>query len=393
MSSLTTDFLKINKNIAFYTSFSGMNTKTYYIFTGKPSSWNTDSFSTEVVPVPLINFYSLKKEINDIIALKKIRSEDVSLAIKRYDWIKGSVYDSYNIFDENLLRKNHYAGTNPFYVMTDEYNIYKCLDNNKGAQSIEQPSGQFINPITLSDGYKWKFMFMVPEEFRVKFLSPEYIPVKGNFELSVNSSQYRMKQGAVAGAIEKIDVMTSGFGLYPDTADMVFTGDGHGLAGTLNLVNAGISSIAITNAGRDYSSCSITVTDNTNTNTFIAPQLRPQFAPQGGHGFNCLYELGSFYTIISVDLVGTEDAIFPINSYFRKTGIITDVLDIQGNFTIQDYFYGPQHKFYNNVALRNSNASKFIDSNFGSICYVNYHEKILRKDNQLERIKLIVETN
>ena len=51
-------------------------------------------------------------------------------------------YDSY---DENLLRKFQYPETNPFYIMTDEYNVYKCLNNNSSI-STEKPTGQFLIP-------------------------------------------------------------------------------------------------------------------------------------------------------------------------------------------------------------------------------------------------------
>ena len=41
-----------------------------------------------------------------------------------------------------------------FYVMTDEYNVYKCLDNNNNALSVNKPIGTQVLPITLADGYE-----------------------------------------------------------------------------------------------------------------------------------------------------------------------------------------------------------------------------------------------
>lgn len=64
-----------------------------------------------------------------------------------------------------------------FYVVTDDYNVYKCLDNNKGARSTVKPSGTQLEPFTTPDGYVWKFMYNIPINLRNKFYTDEYIPV------------------------------------------------------------------------------------------------------------------------------------------------------------------------------------------------------------------------
>ena len=64
-----------------------------------------------------------------------------------------------------------------FYVMTDSFNVYKCLDNNNNSPSTEKPIGVSVQPITTSDGYIWKFMYNVPINLRNKFLNSEQIPV------------------------------------------------------------------------------------------------------------------------------------------------------------------------------------------------------------------------
>lgn len=64
-----------------------------------------------------------------------------------------------------------------FYVMTDEYNVYKCLDNNNNKPSTIKPIGTQIEPIKTTDGYVWKFMYNVPISLRNKFLTNTHIPV------------------------------------------------------------------------------------------------------------------------------------------------------------------------------------------------------------------------
>ena len=64
-----------------------------------------------------------------------------------------------------------------FYVVTDEFNVYKCLDNNRNGVSTVKPTSSTVDPIVLSDGYMWKFMYNVPIALRNKFVTDDYIPV------------------------------------------------------------------------------------------------------------------------------------------------------------------------------------------------------------------------
>jgi hypothetical protein len=64
-----------------------------------------------------------------------------------------------------------------FYVMTEDFNVYKCLDNNNNAPSTIKPLGTSVTPIETSDGYRWKYMYNVPINLRNKFLSDDQIPV------------------------------------------------------------------------------------------------------------------------------------------------------------------------------------------------------------------------
>jgi hypothetical protein len=84
-----------------------------------------------------------------------------------------------------------------FYVMTDEYNVYKCLDNNNGAKSTTKPIGTQVLPISLSDGYVWKYMFNVPIALRTKFLNDQYFPV-----VTALSQQFYSNGGVEAVKIE-----------------------------------------------------------------------------------------------------------------------------------------------------------------------------------------------
>ena len=102
---------------------------------------------------------------------KRLEQIGATFAINRYDWVSGTVYDK---FDPDIEDFNY---VNPFYVMTDENNIYKCLNNSNGAPSTSKPTGTFIDPFITADGYSWQFMATVSPSDAISFLTSKYIPV------------------------------------------------------------------------------------------------------------------------------------------------------------------------------------------------------------------------
>jgi len=64
-----------------------------------------------------------------------------------------------------------------FYCVTDEFHVYKCLDNNYGAPSTVKPYSTTHRLLKLSDGYTWKYMYTIPVSSRNKFLTLTDMPV------------------------------------------------------------------------------------------------------------------------------------------------------------------------------------------------------------------------
>ncbi len=390
MSSISTDFLKIQKNLTFFQSFFNNN---IYIYIGKNTPWasneNDDNF---VLPSPGFTDQSFKDELKDIIALKKVTSSDICLGIKRYNWVINTLYDAYSAHDSFQLRKHFIPSSNPFYVITDEYNVYKCINNNHDSLSKIKPSGQFLENITLDDGYVWKFMYNVPEELRIKFLSSQHIPILDNsYNFSSYNPQKLVMQASKNGTIERIEVVSSGTN-YSDNTEIIISGDGSSPAQARPVIENGIIiDVIIDDPGLGYTFCDIVCIDNTNTISGTT-SLRGHISPIGGHGYNAVLELGAFYSIISVDLISSEEGYFPLTSSFRKVGLIYNVKDLN-NETLEDpRYYGPKHSLYKTSSFMSTFPEKFIKLQSGDILFLNYNLPISRATNQLERLKLIVET-
>ena len=216
----------------------------FYMFASRAKSWDDDT----TPDTPRDSQYYQTTYRHDMLFVKRINASDTVQLSKRYDWVSGTIYDEYD--DEYASNHPAYSGaTNladaKFYVMTDEFNVYKCLDNNSNAQSTVKPTSTGTDTFELDDGYTWKFMFQIGSADRTKFLTTDFIPVRktsgqGNPAFDVN------------GELDSISVTAGGSG-YTSAPTVVIEGDGTGAVATATLTAGAVTSITITNAGRGYS--------------------------------------------------------------------------------------------------------------------------------------------
>lgn len=181
-----------------------------YLFIGGIQAWDgvsgaaaADSDTTPPTPTDSVSntYYNHWK---DMIAAKKVVTTDVTFCIPRYNWANNTAYFAYDNTQNAML-------ANTFYVMTDDYNVYKCLaNNNSGGNSVAKPTGQSTAIVTPgSDGYKWKYMYTISAASALKFVTTNYIPVQqvrySNTTMAAatqeNTLQRAVENAAVDGAI------------------------------------------------------------------------------------------------------------------------------------------------------------------------------------------------
>lgn len=158
----------------------------HYVF-GRKQAWPSvtdpdtgESVSSEFNPPSVSDSFPYELEArNDIIFSKALDANDVAAVIERYDWSANVVYDMYDEYSVDNVSASGATSlaTAIFYVVTDEYHVYKCLDNNRGATSTVKPTGTSREPQEYSDGYIWKYMYTIPIYLRNKFMTSSVIPV------------------------------------------------------------------------------------------------------------------------------------------------------------------------------------------------------------------------
>jgi len=228
-------------------------TARYYHWFGKENTW-TDFLSpfipsspSDVPGAPSENFRYELHVRRDLLTAKLIKPSDVSYVTRRIDWTFNTVYDMYDDAYENVAGYGY--GPAPsgairledanFFVLTSEYNVYKCIDNNGNIASTFMPTGTTPDVFETGDGYKWKFMYSIPVSLRNRFLSSSYMPVSTALQAQFYS----------AGQINSIAIENGGGGYNPATTSAVITGDGYKEANPYLL-----SSITTTSAGSGYAS-------------------------------------------------------------------------------------------------------------------------------------------
>ena len=139
----------------------------------------------------------------DMMSLKKFQPSDVSHVALRYNWTTNTLYSEYDDLDINLYNKQ-------FYVFTVDRRVYKCIDNNRGANSTVKPTTTDSSNIeSTSDGYRWKYLYTVSSGENLKFVNSTYIPVK-TLTANDGSAQWSVQQNASNGAINHIKILANG---------------------------------------------------------------------------------------------------------------------------------------------------------------------------------------
>jgi hypothetical protein len=206
MPGIVTRRFRLNNADQFYESFSEASPNYMYMYIGRVTAWD----GGDVPTTPTDTITNARYEPwRDMIAAKRVTSADVSYSTDRHNWTTGTVYVEYDNTSTTMY-------DNQFYVVTSDYNVYKCMFNNYGAQSTVQPTGTGATLITTSDGYIWKYMYSISAAETLKFVTTDYVPVK-TLTSDDGSTQWTVQQAAVNGAIEIIRLTANGTGYVART--------------------------------------------------------------------------------------------------------------------------------------------------------------------------------
>jgi hypothetical protein len=288
-----------------------------YLTFGKSTAWPNDA-----APIQANSSISSEYEVwQNMVGAKAITGNDIRHVAPRYNWSSGQSYPAY---DHCICSINLFANGVNFYIVTDEWNVYKCLSNANGSISTVKPTSiSYLAPSIETDGYVWKYMYTIAPSEQLKYTTSSYIPVK-TISADDNSLQWKVQSNAIDGGIEVIKVTGVGSGYKSNnTISLSIKGDGAGANAYayINAVSNTISSIFVDNPGSGYTYADVSITDSGGG---AGATLRAIISPPGGHGSDPIRELGGSYLVINPRLSGSEGGILSTANEYRQIALIED---------------------------------------------------------------------
>lgn len=276
------------------------NMSKYYYAYGRSFPWETvtttnSSGQTVIVsdeenPPAISQSYSYELGVRrDILYAKAIDSNDSAIVARRINWTPGLVYDMYDDYSESnpaASGATSIEGAN-FYVLTSDFNVYKCLFNNNNSYSSYQPSGTSSEATVYPDNYIWKFMYTIPLYLRNKFLTTNWMPcttaLTNQFYSNGAITSYSIENKGAnyvknTWKVSRINIVSGGIGYSVDDITITFPNPdipGGTLAtasvASVNTGTGSVLSIVVTEPGSGYTSQPVpTITQQFNSGTGLS---------------------------------------------------------------------------------------------------------------------------
>ncbi len=332
----------------------------HFLAIGRCSEWPDEADP----PTPTSAADEELKFRSSIQAMKLIT--DVSYVVPRHSWNSGNFYEAWSTQYNSNTTIGATTGNsiipNPYYVLTDENNVFICVQQGKTVSGVARPS--LYKPTNTADGvfpagddgYFWKYMYNIGAELSRKFLTSAYMPVERIVDLAYGGpsaddlsisrlNQRSIQAGAIPGQLIGIAIDNPGRD-YVSPPTITIKGvprkgviakgttnlskDGHpvatGAIAAAKINDGGISDVIMKNAfvdtaftfGQNYTDASIFVSGGGGSGAV----LRAIVSHDSGMGGNPIIDLNSTALMFTTQLTGSENEDFPTTNDFRQIGII-----------------------------------------------------------------------
>ena len=330
-------------------------------------------YATDEVPLrPADNDEEERSIHDDMIALKRIGQDQVRAVVRRFNW-NPTVNPKYDMWRPDYsyaraaqvdpdgagtLTPAESLGNAQYYVVNNNYEVFKCLYNGvtpatpDGANASLEPkrnpgptgegvydsaNGIFTEYPDVTNGYIWKYLYTIPTNDVLRFLSTDFMPI-------VEDSAVTTLAASQTGSITTIVVRDNGSNL--PASEVIYTpilGDGanglvrletdsNGQITTAYLVDNAGARVNISGSGYTYANVLIkngylyeeaSLTTPFSVSANASGDIEAIVPPQGGHGADPIVELLAKRIMANIRLTYAEgDGDFPVDNDFRRIGII-----------------------------------------------------------------------
>ncbi len=295
----------------------------YYVSVGRPIDWN----GTDTAPTPTNAIKTIRDAQNNMTAIKNVEAH--SFVIPRYSWSLGAIYQAYN--DNSVGHP-----TNSFYVITDENNVYVCLEAGQTAigQSVTstvKPTGTLTTAFETADGYVWKFLYSIGALRASQFLSANFMPVTkfGVFDsddAADHVEQVGIQNAATGGEVVGYQVLSGGSG-YTTVPTVEIIGNGVAANATATISGGAVTKINVKDSdgnkahGRNFTKAHVKITGGNGSGA----NARPIIGPAAGFGADPRDDLKATAMMFTAKPAGDEGSSWVIGNDFRQVTLVKNI--------------------------------------------------------------------
>ncbi len=328
MTAIVTDAFKHKIAEDLFTELSSTSdSNEFHIGIGKTDQYD----SSDTIATPLRNTFDDRTARSNLESIKKVTAQ--SFVVARENWTSGRTYDTWN--DQQVG-----FGTNPYYAVTEDNEVYICLQQSKSSTGAANPStikpsyttaaANANHSFKTSDGYRWKFLYSISAGDATNFLTSAFMPTQ---KITVDSSstnaftilQKNVQNTATPGQVIGVEVVNGGDG-YSSAPTVTIVGNadsGEIATATATISGGSIVKVEMTGTfdsgmGRGYDFASATVTGNAT--------LRPIIGPRDGFGADARKDLKATSLMLNAKPAGDDGGTHNITNDFRQITLLRNPL-------------------------------------------------------------------
>ena len=333
MTAIVTDDLKRRLSQFIFDDTLSGDSNEYYIGIGKPDTYNAQ----DTTLTPVRTNAEVREVRANLMSVKKVVNS--SFIIPRYNWTSGSIYSAYSDASVGIH-------TNTYYVLTEDNEVYICLQQGVTAtgsinQSVVKPNYVTAGvtqdkQFTTADGYIWKLMYGLSAAKSNAFLTSGFIPIQvvdsSTASTLLENQQLAIQSSSQKGRIVNVKVTNTGSGYAGSTTPVKFSGNGHSASATAYISNGSVVKVELDDSGgavqngggTGYTYAKAVISGNAVLSTTLSPQ--------SGIGGSAVTDFKSTSVMYTVKAEGSENDTFTTVNDFRQISLIRNLTN-QNNTT------------------------------------------------------------
>lgn len=293
---------------------------TKYCFLSRVDPWddpNTEANEENSPPTPQLNQKSINDVFKNMFVIKRVYPQDMRPMIDRIDWTSGFNYAMYRDDIDIIARDSNGYMIHKFYVKNRFDQVFKCLWNNNGGPSTDEP---YFQPGTLNasgiytgaDGYKWVYIYTIDAALKQRFLDDDWMPVPLAIPAGIGANTVN------SGNVPVVNPVAVGSGYAANTVIRVIGANTRPAVATAVIQNGAIVDYVVTDPGEGYTSANVEIISTTGTGAIASANV----SPINGHGSDPFEEFGAQNIMVTTTFTEDESNLIPTDINYRQIGFI-----------------------------------------------------------------------